>query len=98
MANIFYTFNFTVSVMLIYLFMLLFTRVTMGKAKIAATVWNGIITFATSLTFCLIPWMLYGDASYWILHKHEQLYTLLEHILRLLSDSVSEGIHSDTLF
>lgn len=48
MANIFYTFNFTVSVMLIYLFMLLFTRVTMGKAKIAATVWNGIITFATS--------------------------------------------------
>ena len=77
MANIFYTFNFTVSVMLIYLFMLLFTRVTMGKAKIAATVWNGIITFATSLTFCLIPWMLYGDASYWILHKHEQLYTLL---------------------
>ncbi|MFR4476361.1 MAG: hypothetical protein ACLT3Y_03555 [Ruminococcus callidus] len=80
--------------------MLLFTRVTMGKAKIAATVWNGIITFATSLTFCLIPWMLYGDASYWILHKHEQLLhaPALEHILRLLSDSVSEGIHSDTLF
>ena len=77
MANFFYTFNFTISVMLIYLFMLLFTRVTMGKAKIAATVWNGIITFATSLAFCLIPWMLYGDASYWILHKHEQLYTLL---------------------
>ena len=49
MANFFYTFNFTISVMLIYLFMLLFTRVTMGKAKIAATVWNGIITFATSL-------------------------------------------------
>lgn len=77
MANFFYTFNFTISVMLIYLFMLLFTRVTMGKAKIAATVWNGIITFATSLAFCLIPWILYGDASYWILHKHEQLYTLL---------------------
>lgn len=69
MANFFYTFNFTISVMLIYLFMLLFTRVTMGKAKIAATVWNGIITFATSLAFCLIPWMLYGDASYWILHN-----------------------------
>ena len=79
--------------MLIYLFMLLFTRVTMGKAKIAATVCNQFGVLSDSVDAVRRCVLLDPAQTRTTLHA-----PALEHILRLLSVSVSEGIHSDTLF
>lgn len=84
MDNFFYTMNFTVSNLLLYGFLLLYSHICVGKPRKGWALATGLIIFLIDLIFAIIPWVLYGDASYWIIQTHRNGFTALHWCIFLL--------------
>ena len=84
MDNFFYTMNFTVSNLLLYGFLLLYSHICVGKPRKGWALATGLIIFLIDLIFAIIPWVLYGDASCWIIQTHRNGFTALHWCIFLL--------------
>ncbi|MFR4393996.1 MAG: ATP-binding protein [Ruminococcus callidus] len=84
MDNFFYTMNFTVSNLLLYGFLLLYSHICVGKPRKGWALATGLIILLIDLIFAIIPWVLYGDASCWIIQTHRNGFTALHWCIFLL--------------
>lgn len=84
MDNFFYTMNFTVSNLLLYGFLLLYSHICVGKPRKGWALATGFNIFLIDLIFAIIPWVLYGDASCWIIQTHRNGFTALHWCIFLL--------------
>ena len=84
MDNFFYTMNFTVSNLLLYGFLLLYSSSCVGKPRKGWALATGLIILLIDLIFAIIPWVLYGDASCWIIQTHRNGFTALHWCILLL--------------
>ena len=84
MDNFFYTMNFTVSNLLLYGFLLLYSSSCVGKPRKGWALATGLIILLIDLIFAIIPWVLYGDASCWIIQTHRNGFTALHWCIFLL--------------
>ena len=58
MDNFFYTMNFTVSNLLLYGFLLLYSHICVGKPRKGWALATGLIILLIDLIFAIIPWVL----------------------------------------
>ena len=63
MDNFFYTMNFTVSNLLLYGFLLLYSHICVGKPRKGWALATGLIILLIDLIFAIIPWVLYEMLS-----------------------------------
>ena len=84
MDNFFYTMNFTVSNLLLYGFLLLYSHICVGKPRKGWALATGLIILLIDLIFAIIPWVLYEDASCWIIQTHRNGFTALHWCIFLL--------------
>ena len=93
MDNFFYTMNFTVSNLLLYGFLLLYSHICVGKPRKGWALATGLIILLIDLIFAIIPWVLYEDASCWIIQTHRNGFTALHWCIFLLFFLISHKKH-----